>query len=124
MYKNLILLGLVIAIAFPLWGATKTQEDHSQAYYHFMLGLLKERDEDLTAAIAEYKQALEYDPKASEVYVRLADLYVQANRVPEAIQDAQQAIEKDSSNKEAHRMLGQIYLEKMYGVETDRKSVV
>jgi len=114
---------MVIAVAFPLWGATKTQVDHSQAYYHFLLGLLKERDQDLTSAIDEFKQALEYDPKASEIFVRLADLYVQANRVPEAIQDAEEAIRKDANNKEAHRMLGQIYLEKMYGTETNRQDL-
>jgi tetratricopeptide (TPR) repeat protein len=124
MYRKSLVLLLLMALAVPLLGATaKDQDDRSQAYYHFMLGLQKERDQDLSGAIDEYKQALVFDPKASDIFVRLADLYVQTNRVPEAIQDAQVAIQKDPKNKEAHRMLGQIYLEKMYGNETNRQDL-
>src|SRR4030095_9860776 len=118
MRSKFILLGLMLVIALPLTAA-QGSEDRSEAYYHFMLGLMKERSQDLSAAIDQYREALEFDPKASEIFVRLGDLYVQTNRVPEAVKDAEQAIQKDPNNKEAHRMLGQIYLEKMYGAEKD-----
>lgn len=124
MFKKLLLSGLILATAIPIWGTTPESSERSQAYYHFMLGLMKERSQDLSAAIDQYREALQYDPKASEIFVRLADLYVQTNRVPEAVKDAQSAIQKNPNNKEAHRMLGQIYLEKMYGAETDRHDLL
>ncbi len=122
MRKRLVLMVMMIAIALPLW-ATEESEMRSQAYYHFMLGLMKERSQDLSAAIDQYREALLHDPKATEIFARLADLYVQTNRVPEAVKDAESALQKNPDNKEAHRMLGQIYLEKMYGGETNRQDL-
>ena len=122
MYQRILLLGVMLAIALPLWSAQEPTE-RSQAYYHFMLGLMKERSQDLSAAIDQYREALQYDPKATEIFARLADLYVQTNRVPEAVKDAQSTLEKNPNDKEAHRMLGQIYLEKMYGGETNRQDL-
>jgi tetratricopeptide (TPR) repeat protein len=121
MYQR-FLISILIALAFPLYASES--EERSQAYYHFMIGLMKERSRDLSAAIDQYREALEYDPKATEIFARLADLYVQTNRVPEAVQDAQEAIQKNPDNKEAHRMLGQIYLEKMYGAETNQQDLM
>ena len=121
MYKTLILIGIMM-ISIPLSGAQESPE-RSQAYYHFMLGLMKERSQDLSAAIDQYREALQYDPQATEIFARLADLYVQTNRVPEAVKDAQAAITRNPDNKEAHRMLGQIYLEKMYGSETNQEDL-
>ncbi len=122
MQKLFLPAALMVAMVLPVWGFEQ-QVDRSQAYYHFMLGLLKERSQNLSEAIEQYREALEHDPKASDIFVRLADLYVQTNRVPEAVQDAQSAIQKDPNNKEAHRMLGQIYLEKLYGNETNRQDL-
>ena len=122
MWKYLSCIVIVIACSFSAQGAQPSQE-RSQAYYHFMLGLMKERSQDLSAAIDQYREALQYDPRASEIFSRLADLYVQTNRVPEAVEDAEAALKKNPNNKEAHRMLGQIYLEKMYGAQTDRQDL-
>jgi predicted Zn-dependent protease len=123
MFKRFALVGILLALAFPV-RATEQSDDRSQAYYHFMVGLMKERSQDLSAAIDQYREALQYDPKAPEIFARLADLYVQTNRVQEAVKDAQTQIDQNPDNKEAHRMLGQIYLEKMYGAETDRQDLV
>ena len=122
MWKSIVFLALILAIATQAPAAQQDGE-RSQAYYHFMLGLMKERSQDLSAAIDEYREALQYDPRAQEIFARLADLYVQTNRVPEAVQDAEAALKKNPDNKEAHRMLGQIYLEKLYGAQTDRQDL-
>jgi tetratricopeptide (TPR) repeat protein len=118
MYQRFFLLTVLLALPMPLWSAQEPVE-RSQAYYHFILGLMKERTQDLSAAIDQYREALQYDPKATEIFARLADLYVQTNRVPEAVKDAQSTLAKNPDDKEAHRMLGQIYLEKMYGGESN-----
>ncbi|HJZ10835.1 MAG TPA: tetratricopeptide repeat protein [Acidobacteriota bacterium] len=112
MMKLFQVLTVSFLISGSVWAAGET--DRSQAYYHFLLGSMKERSREYASAIQEYREALKYDPKASEVYARLAELYIQTNRMDEAIQDANRALEKNPNNKEAHRMLGQIYLERLY----------
>jgi tetratricopeptide (TPR) repeat protein len=108
----------VLFLAFVLLGftfdASAKEATQAKAYYHYMLGSLKEVSRDYSAAIDEYRKALKYDPEASEIFSRLAYLYVQTNRMDEAIKDVQKAIEMNADNKEAHRMLGQIYMEKIY----------
>ncbi len=109
----MILCAFVPLCFTPAYGAQE-DSDRSEAYYHYLLGTIRERSRELAAAITEYREALRYDPKASEIYARLADLYIQTNRTPEAVRDAQESIRQDPGNKEAHKMLGQIYLGQTY----------
>ena len=88
-----------------------------EAYYHFMMGAMKENSRDYAGAILEYREALKFDPDASEIFAKLASLYAQTDRIAEAIADAQKAIERNPQNPEAHRMLGQIYMQKLYAGE-------
>jgi tetratricopeptide (TPR) repeat protein len=113
-------IGIIILLfsAMPAFAVT-TQADHAESYYHYLMGTMREHDRDFNAAINEYREALKYDPNSSDIYARLADLYVQANRIDEAVQDAQKALAQNPNNKEAHKMLGQIYLEKLYASEND-----
>lgn len=131
-YKHplVVLTAFLIAI---LWGmltpaiieaASTAAPDRSQAYYHFMIATLKERSRHYSEAIEEYRLALQYDPKASEILSRLADLYIQTDRVGEAIQEAQKALEKDPQNKEAHQLLGQIYMERIQMRDSNRQDVL
>lgn len=108
---------LLSAAAFCL--AANAVPDHAQAYYHYLMGTMKEHDRDFNGAITEYKEALKFDPNSADIYSRLADLYVQANRIDEAVQDAQKALQQNPGNKEAHKMLGQIYLEKLYASDNN-----
>src|SRR3990172_6238381 len=120
MQRNLILILVFLVGTFVF---ADTQPDRSQAYYHFLLGAFKERARQYSDAILEYREALKHDPKASEIYSRLAELYIQTNRMEEAIQDARKAVEKNPDNKEAHWMLGQIYLERLYLSEGGRQDL-
>ena len=113
MHKSFFASLLLIALTVPVYGV-QDKPDQSEAYYHFILGALKERSRDYSAAIEEYREALQYDPKASDIFARLSDLYIQTNRLQDAMKDAQKAIEQNADNKEAHRMLGQVYMEKAY----------
>lgn len=117
---------LIIIFLLCFFGVTNLQAAESkkaQAYFHYMNGAFKENQRKFDEAIKEYKQALEYDPDSSEILSKLAYLYVQTNRMPEAVEDAQKAIQKNPANKEAYRMLGQIYLEKVYTRDPDKQDL-
>lgn len=112
---------LSLSISALLWCSTSlpaaARDERAAAYYHYMLGAMKENSRDYTGAIEEYREALKNDPEASEIFARLASLYAQTDRLDEAVADAQKAIERNPDNEEAHRMLGQIYMQSLYGGE-------
>lgn len=116
----MVLMVGTLVYSAPLLAKENTQ---AKAYYHYMLGSLKETARDYSTAIEEYRTALKYDPDASEIFSRLAYLYVQTNRMQEAIKDVKKAIEMNPDNKEAHRMLGQIYMEKIYQNEAGEDDI-
>jgi hypothetical protein len=67
--------------------------DRSTAYYHAALADSYEdmatnygRQEFFSKAIEEYKYAISADPNSSELAIGLAELYLRANRIPEAFQ--------------------------------------
>lgn len=113
-FKFLITILLLVFLAGVTFAAEKESE-RAQAYYHFLLAAQREASRDLLGAIGEYREALKYDPNSSEIFSRLAQLYIQTNHMDEAILESQKAIENNPDNKEAHKLLGQIYMQKIYG---------
>ena len=113
-------LSFVLMFLFAASAFAAEDDLQAKAYYHFLMAAMKETSRQYSAAIDEYKEALKYDPDASEIFSRLAYLYIQTNRIDEAIGEAQKAIQKNPDNKEAHRMLGQIHMEQVY-VSEDNK---
>ena len=90
----------------------------AQAYYHYSLGHLYEqlagftsRNEYLEQAIAEFKQALEYDPDSVYLSVRLAEAYRRAGLMRDAVAEAQAVLKADPKNLAARRLLARIYLQ-------------
>src|ERR1041385_3601076 len=113
-YLIFLFLFAFCSVKVQATSAANDETTRAQAYYHYVMGAMKENSRDYSTAIDEYKQALKFDPEASEILSHLANLYVQTNRMDEAISDAHKAIERNPDNKEVHRMLGQIYMEKLY----------
>jgi tetratricopeptide (TPR) repeat protein len=111
-----ILLGTIVLCA-------DAQIDRGQAFYHYLIASHKELTRDYSAAIEEYREALKYDPESSEILSHLAALYIQTNRIDDAVAESKLAIGKNPDNKEAHRMLAQIYMEKMYAGEVSAEDL-
>src|SRR5262249_35096007 len=112
----LILLG---AVAF----CTDVQLDRGQAFYHYLVASHKELSRDYSGAIDEYREALKFDPESSEILSHLASLYIQTNRIDDAVAESKLAIGKNPDNKEAHRMLAQIYMQKMFAGEVSAEDL-
>jgi tetratricopeptide (TPR) repeat protein len=89
----------------------------SEAYYNFTMGHIYEqqyeatsRPEYATQAIEAYKKAYALDPKSAEIGERLAEMYWKAQRIHEAVAEAQEILKRDPDNVQSRRLLGRIYL--------------
>ncbi len=93
------------------------QPDRAAAYYHYGLAHLYEdmatsagRSDYASQAIEQYKLALNADPNSVLLQNGLADLYFKLGRIREAVTAAQEQVNKNSSDVEAHELLGKVYL--------------
>jgi len=103
---------------------TATTPDRGAAYYHFALSHYYEeqytatgRQDFATQAIEEFKLALNNDPDSPALHNGLAELYYHVNRVPEAIQTAQDLIQQDPNDLDAHILLGRIYVRSLSNLQ-------
>ena len=81
----------------------------AQAYEQFLLARRLAAEDDVDGAVAAYKRAISLDPKSAAIVVELADLYMNRNRVSDAIAAAEQALKVSPTNLDAHRVLGVVY---------------
>lgn len=89
----------------------------AESYYNFTMGRAAEEEYELSGradyasqAIDYYKKALETDPQSSVIIERLAETYAKSQRIPDAVAEAQKAIQADPNNAEPHRLLARIYV--------------
>jgi tetratricopeptide (TPR) repeat protein len=75
------------------------------AMFHNLLGLVLKRRGDTKGAEMEFRQALEASPDLVGALANLGGLYLQENRVPEAVSVLESALEKDPRNIEARTNL-------------------
>jgi tetratricopeptide (TPR) repeat protein len=91
--------------------------DRSSSYYHYGLARLYEdmavsagRSDYATQAVEQYKLALDADPNSRLLQDGLADLYFKIGRIREAVTAAQDQVNKNPDDIEAHTLLGKVYL--------------
>jgi Flp pilus assembly protein TadD len=97
--------------------STSHKTDKAAAYYHFTMAHMYEeemavygRSDLMTKAIQEYRLAIEADPTSQYLTSGLAELYARTGRIRDAVTEAQDILQRDPNNLEAHRLLGHIYL--------------
>ena len=118
----LVILGSTAAV-FAQSGTNKasagdgTKPDKAQAYYHYSLGHLYQergtlfnRPDMLAQAIDELKQAQTYDPTSSYLSLELADLYASTGRWRNALQEAEDDLNRHPDDLDARKFLGRLYL--------------
>src|SRR5580765_3102398 len=109
MTKYLLVLLLVFATAIS--GFAQTTNKRAEAYYHFSKARLLDDQGQSSQAIEEYQKALQDDPNNSLIYSEMAASYLRNNRLREAVDTAQKAIEADRDNIEGHKLLTTVYLQ-------------
>ena len=98
-------------------GAATGGDSRSEIYYDFTMGTLYEREyettnksEDATQAIEFYKKAYALDSSSGAIGEQLAEMYFVAQRIRDAVVEAQGVIRRDPSNLPARRLLARIYI--------------
>ena len=89
----------------------------AEAYFDFTMGHYYEqqyemssRSEDADHAIDYYKKAFDLDPSSDVIGEQLAEMYFQAQRIRDAVLEAQSIIQRDPKNTTARRLLARIYV--------------
>jgi tetratricopeptide (TPR) repeat protein len=89
----------------------------ADAYYNFTMGHIYEQQYEATSspeyatkAIESYKKAYAIDPKSQVIGERLAEMYWKAQRIHDAVTEAQEILKRDPDNVQSRRLLGRIYL--------------
>src|SRR5580704_9388409 len=106
-FSVLLLLVAFSASSFPQ--ANPTNSQRSEAYLHFTKARMLAEQGQVNDSIAEYKKALDLDPGNSEIYSGMAETYMRAQRVREAVDAAQKAVKADPNNIDAHKILASVY---------------
>ncbi len=93
------------------------------AYYHYSLGHLYaemaasygNRSDYLNKAIENFRLAMKEDPAADFLVEDIAELYLAAGRVKDAVEEAQNALKANPDQLNAHRVLAHIYQRQIGG---------
>ena len=100
--------------------APEKMSPRAEAYYNFTVGHLYElqyeqtsQSEYATRAIEAYKRAYAVDPKSPIIGERLAEMYWKAQRVHDAVVEANEILKRDPNDLATHRLLGRIYLKSL-----------
>src|SRR5438270_553589 len=101
----------------PKTTASEKDSARAEAYYNFTIGHIYEQQyeatgnaEYATKAIEAYKKAYALDPKSQVIGERLAEMYWKAQRIHDAVAEAQEILKRDPDNVQSSRLLGRIYL--------------
>jgi tetratricopeptide (TPR) repeat protein len=104
-------------LASPKTAPSEKDSARAEAYYNFTMGHIYEQQYEATSsaeyatkAIEAYKKAYALDPKSQVIGERLAEMYWKAQRIHDAVTEAQGILKRDPDNVQARRLLGRIYL--------------
>ncbi len=101
----------------PKTASAEKNSARAEAYYSFTMGHIYEQQfeatsspEYATKSIEAYKKAYALDPKSQVIGERLAEMYWKAQRIHDAVIEAQEILKRDPDNVQSRRLLGRIYL--------------
>ena len=80
------------------------------------------RSEYATKAIEEYRLAIAADPSSEFLNSALAELYTRTGRIRDAVLEAQEMLQRDPNNVQAHKLLGRIYLRSLGDTQSGAQS--
>ncbi|HET6931850.1 MAG TPA: tetratricopeptide repeat protein [Candidatus Acidoferrum sp.] len=97
--------------------ATRKDPLRADAYYNFTMGHIFEQQYEQTGAgeyasraIDSYKKAYAVDPTSPIIGERLAEMYWKAQRVHEAVTEANEVLKRNPDDLPTHRLLALVYL--------------
>ena len=126
--RTLKLAGLTLSLSALGFAQAASEPDRSTAYYNYTMAHLyanlaaegMDSNDNINAAIASYKAAIEADPRSPMLTEELSDFYLQFNRVNQARSEAEAAIAKNPNDVAAHRMLARIFVRMISDPQSQR----
>ena len=111
-------LGCFLSAQTPGATANGPADKRAGAYYNFAMGRLYTElaassgnsREYISKAIQFYQDALKQDPTSGVIFEELTDLYIQTNRLRDAVTLAEDTLKQYPDNLDARRMLGRVYV--------------
>jgi tetratricopeptide (TPR) repeat protein len=107
-------------LADPKTAPAAQESARADSYFNFTMGHIYEQQYEATSspeyatkAIESYKKAYALDPKSQVIGERLAEMYWKAQRIHEAVDEAQEILKRDPDNVQSRRLLGRIYLRQL-----------
>lgn len=104
--SSLLMAG--VASASPIQRPPASAAEPTASYY-FMLGRHLEDLDKIDDAIVAHQKAIALAPDSAELRAELAALYARQDRVREALDAAEAALQRDPANREANRIVGTVY---------------
>jgi tetratricopeptide (TPR) repeat protein len=89
----------------------------AQALFEFLMARRMEAAGDAAGALAALERARKLDPNSAEISAEIAGYYSRQQRHTDAIAAAEQALQLDRTNVEAHHVLAQVYASWADGAE-------
>ena len=115
---SLVALPALAQNAAPAQSSTVRKDPvRADAYYNFTMGHIYEQQyeqtgagEYATRAIESYKKAYAVDPLSPIIGERLAEMYWKAQRVHDAVAEANEVLKRNPDDLPTHRLLALVYL--------------
>ncbi len=101
-------LVLTAAVSAPQSPQAPSVDRLGDGYYLFLQGLALADENELDAALARYREALDRLGESAEVYAEIAAVQARRGDLDEARADAERALTIDNNSRTAHRILGLI----------------
>ena len=102
-------VGVGVAGAATVQASPAASSPEAPAAYYFLLGRHLEDERKVEEAIAAHKKAIALEPESAELRAELAALFARQDRVREALETAEAALQRDPANREANRIIGTVY---------------
>ncbi|MDP9323295.1 MAG: tetratricopeptide repeat protein [Acidobacteriota bacterium] len=102
-------VGAGVAGAATVQASATASSPEAPAAYYFLLGRHLEDERKVEEAIAAHKKAIALAPESAELRAELAALFARQDRVREALETAEAALQRDPANREANRIIGTVY---------------
>jgi tetratricopeptide (TPR) repeat protein len=109
MKSSVLFLVLAASTAAAQTSSPTPPAKAAEAYAQFLIGHRLAENDDEAGAIAAYKKAMELDPNAADIPAELAGLYLQQNKIQEAMMAAEQSLKIAPDNREGNRVIGIVF---------------
>jgi len=96
-------------LLLPLHVLAASKEKTSESYYHYLIGLLKDKEDDYEQALLAYKKALRSDSGSWEIHFRLAIDLLRANKFKEAEEELNKVVKLRPYHERARYLLALVY---------------